>query len=83
MPRAEFVEYLFENLLSRQPSNEEQTVCLTFLDEQSQLLTEQAGLSQIEGGPEPAVKASENKEMRARENLVHVLFNHNEFVFIP
>ncbi|QDU81991.1 Planctomycete cytochrome C [Polystyrenella longa] len=81
--REAFIQELFENLLSRKPSAEEMEVCLRFLNDQSGLLTEPASLSKIEGGPEPSVPASSNQEMRARENLVHVLFNHNEFVFIP
>ena len=82
-PREEFVAELFENLLSRQPTSEELEVCQEFLERQSELLTETASLESITGGPEPGVKASTDQEMRARENLVHVLFNHNEFVFIP
>ncbi|MCA9040519.1 MAG: DUF1553 domain-containing protein [Planctomycetaceae bacterium] len=81
--REKFVEELFQNLLSRKPNSEERQVCLQFLETQSHRLQETASLSKIDGGPKPGIEASQDQEMRARENLVHVLFNHNEFVFIP
>lgn len=82
-PQSEFVETVFEQLLSRAPEKEERTACLEFLKEQQRRLSQPDQLSQVEGGPKPAVAASNDHTLRARENLVHVLMNHNEFVFIP
>jgi hypothetical protein len=33
-------------------------------------------------GPESQVKPSDDPHQRARENLVHVLLNHNDFVTV-
>ena len=53
---------------------------MAFLAKQVKLFQE----SGVKGGPVPAsadVPASD-PALRARENLVHVLFNHNDFVTI-
>ena len=39
-------------------------------------------LTLFDSGPAPAVPAAADPRQRAREGLVHVLFNHNDFVTI-
>jgi hypothetical protein len=39
-------------------------------------------LTLFDAGPAPAVPAAADPRQRAREGLVHVLFNHNDFVTI-
>jgi hypothetical protein len=53
-----------------------------FLREQSSTLQSGAKLTPIAGGEKPALAASSDPVQRARENLVHVLYNHNDFVTI-
>jgi len=65
---AAFVKTAFETVLGRLPSAEEQSVAERFLDRQPDVLA--------------SLKISVNTGVRARENLVHVLLNHNDFVTI-
>ena len=77
-----FVDALFELVLCRAPNEEERRRCLEFLDGQTGLLASAGGLTKIADGPKGTVAASQEPHLRARENLVHVLLNHNEFVTI-
>jgi len=76
-----FIIAAFEQVLSRPPTAAELGECVTFLSEQTRRLQQaklagQAGLTP--DGSLPAPDAA----LRARENLVHVLLNHHEFVTI-
>ena len=62
-----FVDAAFETVLCRLPDGEERAACLESLSRIKQLLTTQ-------NHPQP--------NARAREDLVHVLLNHNDFVTI-
>jgi hypothetical protein len=64
---AAFTVAAFETMLTRAPTQAELTECLGFLKEQ-----ERRSREHREADP----------ELRARESLVHVLFNHHEFVTI-
>jgi hypothetical protein len=77
-----FIAAAFERLLCRPPTDEERTACLDFLSEQTARLSDEQRLTRFAAGPETAVKPSTDPHQRARENLVHVLLNHNEFVTI-
>lgn len=77
-----FVEQAFLRVLSRPPAPEEHRACLQFLTEQAQLLSATDGLSTFRGGTTPHVEAAKEPQARARENLVHVLMNHNDFVTV-
>ncbi len=73
-----FLVAAFEHALSRSPTEDELTECTTFLREQS------ARLAQSKNGatglnPEGSLPAPD-ANLRARENLVHVLLNHHDFV---
>ena len=78
-----FIVHAFECILSRQPTAIESAACLSFLQQNAQLLEKPGELEAFPAGKEePTVAASTDIHQRARENLVHVLFNHNEFVTI-
>jgi hypothetical protein len=63
----QFVSYLFEQILSRQPTQAEIQVCLNALQKQQQLAT----------SPD-----SPEANARAHESLARILLNHNDFVTI-
>ena len=65
---AAFVKTAFETILGRLPSAEEQVVGERFLQRQPDLLA--------------SLKVSGAPEQRARQNFIHVLLNHNDFVTI-
>ena len=65
---ATFVKIAFETILGRAPSAEEQAVGEKFLQRQPDLLA--------------SLNVSAPAKQRARENFIHVLLNHNDFVTI-
>jgi hypothetical protein len=80
---AEFITAAFEQALTRSPTPEELAACLDFLDEQLKLFkTDESRLVGTTGDPADGKKPSADIALRARENLVHVLLNHHEFVTI-
>src|SRR6185503_19950028 len=78
---AKFVQDSFARILNRTPSSDEQTTCVSFLPEQAQRLAA-PGLSAFTAGPAASVPPSTDSKQRARENLVHVLMNHNDFLTV-
>jgi hypothetical protein len=75
-----FTRAAFEQVLTRLPTAEELAECVAFLQKQEEMFRTAklpVGAPGNDGrtpSPDPA--------LRARENLVHVLFNHHEFVTI-
>jgi len=63
----EFVEVAFETLLLTPPTSDEMSACLDAIQETLQLLKKR-------GQKQPT--------LRARENLVHALLNHNDFITV-
>lgn len=63
-----FVNRAFETILGRPPNEQERTAAVEFLDKQPERLA--------------SWQVSDPTAVRARENLVHVLLNHNDFVTI-
>jgi hypothetical protein len=78
----QFVAHAFVRILCREPSGEELQACLEFLTEQSKRLADSASLSSFTAGAAASVPPSSDPAQRARENLVHVLLNHNDFVTV-
>jgi hypothetical protein len=79
----EFITAAFEQVLTRPPSESELDACLAFLRERTAATATAAELESAE--PTPAelldfAKPGSAAALRARENLVHVLMNHHEFV---
>jgi mono/diheme cytochrome c family protein len=78
----EFVAAAFERILSRLPTAAERKECLAFLGAQRGLLAGPGKLAAFSGGAPVKVEPSSDPAQRAREDLVGVLFNHNDFVMI-
>ena len=80
---AAFVVAALERVLSRSPTTDEMAISLAFLEEQRQTLVVAVGrLTPTKGlATDPSQPAAE-PTLRARENFVHVLLNHNDFVTI-
>jgi len=74
----DFIRAAFEQVLSRPPSKVEASATRAFLARQEKLFRD----SGLKGGSTPADMPSNDLTMRARENLVHALFNHSDFVTI-
>jgi hypothetical protein len=77
-----FVERAFVQILCRPPTDDELKTCLAFLAEESATLSSPQSLTPFSSGPAASVAPSPDPQQRARENLVHVLFNHNDFVTV-
>jgi hypothetical protein len=77
-----FIQAAFDHILGRAPTAEEAKLCQQFLTQQVDLLRDPKNLSGFQGGAAGPVPPSSDPQLRARENLIHVLFNHNEFVTV-
>ena len=77
-----FILSAFEQILSRDPSDVEVHECEAFLAAQAEKYRHPDGLQKFTAGAANAVPPSEIPHQRARENLVHVLFNHNDFIHV-
>ena len=77
-----FLAVAFETVLGRPPTGEESEACSQYLAEQPRRLADRAHLTPFNSGPPGAVKPSGDPRQRAREDLIHVLFNHNDFLTI-
>ncbi len=77
-----FVAATFERMLGRAPTAEEQADSLEYLQRQASLLTDPRKLTRFEAAIPGEVPPSVEPWLRARESLVHVLFNRNKFVTI-
>jgi hypothetical protein len=78
----QFIAAAFETVLSRSPTPAEQAECAAFLARQAEQLADKESLSAFTAGAANSVPPSADPRQRARENLVHVLLNHNDFVTI-
>ena len=77
-----FVEALFLRVLLRKPTDAEQQTCAEFLAQQTVRFAKAADLATFDNGPKLNVAPSADPAQRARENLAHVLLNHNDFVTV-
>ena len=77
-----FLQTIFLRILGRSPSVPEQTTCLEFLTGQTVLLEQPGKLVPFGKGQTISVPPASQPHLRARENLVLVLLNHNEFLTI-
>jgi hypothetical protein len=78
----DFITAGFEQVLGRPPTAEERTRCQRFLQEQAALLRDPSRLTAFPAAADAVVPASADPAQRAREDMIHVLFNHNDFVTI-
>ncbi|MCB9875307.1 MAG: DUF1553 domain-containing protein [Planctomycetaceae bacterium] len=77
-----FVQLAFKQMLTRDPTAPEVSTCREFLTQQTDKLSATKSLTDFGGKTNATVQASEDPAMRARENLIHVLMNHNDFVTV-
>lgn len=80
--QATFITAAFEAVLGRPPSAKERTRVEEFLSKQVELFRNPTRLTLFGTGSPAELRPATEPYLRARENLVHVLFNHNEFVTI-
>jgi hypothetical protein len=76
-----FITAAFERVLGRAPRDEEQTRCSAFLQSQTELYSTPEKLTPFPAGP-AATPPARDADQRAREDLIHVLLNHNDFVTV-
>jgi hypothetical protein len=79
---AAFLTAAFEHVLSRSPTADERTRCESFLRDQAALYQKPDKLTPFPPGPAGVTPPSTDPAQRAREDLIQVLFNHNDFVTI-
>ncbi|MEX2168364.1 MAG: DUF1553 domain-containing protein [Pirellulales bacterium] len=77
-----FVREAFETILSRSPTDLELEAAGEFLTQQSETLSATSSQDQA-AAPTVGVQApAHDLQQRARETMIHALFNHNDFVTI-
>jgi len=79
---AAFIRAGYDSVLGRPPSAQELAACREFLTEQKALLADGKKLTASSGAAASPVPPAADPAQRARENLMHVLMNHNDFVMI-
>ncbi len=77
-----FVAAAFERILSRPPTADESDECARYIVAQAARFADPSKLTPFTSGPSSTVKPATDPRLRARENVVHVLLNHNDFVTI-
>jgi hypothetical protein len=77
-----FVSAAFERVLGRLPTPEERATCEDYLQKAATRLADRSSLTPFSTGPASTVAPAADPAQRAREDLVHVLLNHNDFVTI-
>jgi hypothetical protein len=77
-----FIAAAFERILGRGPTPDERAASAEYHAAQAQRLASPDRLTPFTAGTAPTVPPSGDPSQRARENLVHVLMNHNDFVTI-
>ena len=79
---SKFVAEAFDAILNRPPSVAERSESLKFLLQQEELFQNPAKLTPVATGAAGEIKPESAPHLRAREDLVHVLLNHTDFVTI-
>ncbi len=74
----EFSSAMFEHILTRRATSDELSTCIQFLAESAS----RSAVGEVAAKSDDLSKPSADPKMRAREQLVHVLMNHHEFVSI-
>lgn len=77
-----FIARAFVALLARNCSPAEMATCREFLQQQEQLLIDIKNLQLVESKNVSKTSPASDPAVRARENLVHTLVNHNDFVTV-
>lgn len=77
-----FIQKAFRRILCRPPTEQEQQLCLQFLQDQRRLLSDRRNLSGFSAGQAVITPTPQEAELRVRTSLIQVLFNHHEFVTV-
>jgi hypothetical protein len=79
-----FIQEAFLRVLARPAAANEVKTCAEFLTEQARLLKKLAAGAKLTGNADlkDVTRPADEPELRARENLIHVLLNHNDFLTI-
>lgn len=77
-----FVDAAFERVLCRPATEAERSLCLKFLDRQAARFADPSALQAFTTGDANPHQPAADPRQRARENLLHVLLNHNDFVTV-
>ncbi|MEZ6061487.1 MAG: PSD1 and planctomycete cytochrome C domain-containing protein [Planctomycetaceae bacterium] len=77
-----YIRIAFQTVLGRSCTDDELQACTEFLATQSDRLSASDQLTPLPGTAKTTVSAATDPRQRARENLIHVLLNHNDFVTI-
>jgi hypothetical protein len=80
--RAAFISAAWESILNRKPNSEELRACQAFLEQSVSSISGSPPETFPASGQTATQPASKLPHQRARENLVHVLYSHNDFVTI-
>lgn len=78
----DFVKSAFETILGAPPNPLELAESRKFLAAQAELLSHPAKLTAFSDVVNTRVPPSSDSKVRARENLIHALLNHNEFITV-
>lgn len=79
---SKFIQKGFDQILGRPPSARELTACQKFISQQTLKLSKPEVLTRFDSGAPVDVAPAEDPQIRACENLMLVLLNHNEFITI-
>ena len=79
---ARFIEIAFQQILTRPATPAEVQQCQEFLTAQTKRFSDPKSLTSFNAGVATPVPPATVPHLRARENLIHVLLNHNDFVTI-
>ncbi len=79
---SQFIRAAFETTLGRQPGAKELAESQNFLRQQESLFAAKKTAGSATAAVAGKVPPADEPDLRARETLVHVLFNHNDFVTI-
>jgi hypothetical protein len=79
---SKFIAETFDVILNRPPSAAERGESLKFLRQQEELFQDPKKLTLVATGPAGEIKPESDPHLRAREDLVHVLLNHTDFVTV-
>ena len=79
---SKFITDAFDTVLNRPPTDAERSESLRFVREQEELLLDTKKLTPIQTGAAGEIKPERDPHLRAREDFVHVLLNHTDFVTI-
>ena len=78
----DFIRAAFDTILGAPPTPLELAESRKFLASQSALLAQPERLTRFSDVVDTRVPPAADAKQRARENLIHALLNHNEFITV-